>query len=73
MQLPSIKHRHFTTSFVVLVALLFIIASFSIGLFLGRQQAARANVPEGEGQVLSQGDVPAFLASDVDFREFWNV
>lgn len=40
---------------------------------LGKQQGARAAVPPGEGQVLNQGAVPASLAEDVDFGQFWDV
>ncbi|OGL66352.1 hypothetical protein A2856_01490 [Candidatus Uhrbacteria bacterium RIFCSPHIGHO2_01_FULL_63_20] len=57
----------------ILILLLGISLSFSTGLFVGKQQGARAAVPEGEGRVLNQGDVPSTLSEDVDFRQFWDV
>src|SRR3989338_1237854 len=57
----------------ILILLVGISLSFSTGLFVGKQQGARAAVPEGEGRVLNQGDVPSTLSEDVDFRQFWDV
>ncbi|MBU0646380.1 S41 family peptidase [Patescibacteria group bacterium] len=58
---------------VILVTILFVVIAFASGIFLGRQQGIRSAMPAGEGRVLSQGDVPDFLADDVDFRMFWDV
>lgn len=60
-------------SLVALATIIFILVSFFSGIFIGRTQGARDIVPEGEGKVLSQGDIPTFLSDDVDFRQFWDV
>jgi len=53
--------------------LVFLFFAFTLGMLLGRQQGIRAAVPEGEGRVLDQGDIPAYLSEDVDFKQFWDV
>ncbi|MFC1788207.1 S41 family peptidase [Patescibacteria group bacterium] len=60
-------------TFTVLIIVIFILLAFIMGMFLGRQQAVREAVPEGEGKVLSKGDISQTLAEDVDFRQFWQV
>lgn len=52
---------------------LFFILSFGIGLLVGRLQGVRMAVPEGEGKVVDQGEVPNYLADDVEFQHFWEV
>jgi carboxyl-terminal processing protease len=59
-------------SVYILGALLLAATCFSSGLILGKQQAARASVPEGEGQVVNR-DVPVGAEEDLDFQQFWNV
>ncbi len=65
--------QRFPRPLLVVILLFCVSAVFTVGMVLGRQQGARASVPEGEGRVLNQGDVPAFLSEDIDFREFWVV
>jgi carboxyl-terminal processing protease len=65
--------RQFPRGLIVVCASALLILGFTAGMFLGRQQGLRAAVPEGEGRVLNQGDVPAYLEDDVDFRQFWDV
>ncbi|TAK03569.1 S41 family peptidase [Patescibacteria group bacterium] len=65
--------RPLSRSVSLIGLLLFGVFLFTSGLFLGREQGARAAVPEGEGRVLNQGDVPSSLSDDVDFRQFWDV
>lgn len=65
-------HRKPRTAAFLIVAVL-VGSSFSTGMFLGKQQGARAAVPEGEGQLLDRGTVPSSVSDDVDFDEFWDV
>lgn len=71
--LPGRSVKNFPWTVVILVTILFMVVAFASGLFLGRQQGVRSVVPEGEGRVLSQGDIPDFLSDDVDFRMFWDI
>ncbi len=59
-------------SILVLVAILLTTCAFSMGFFVGSERATRSIVPDGEGQVVGTGDVPAYLADDVDFDNFWD-
>lgn len=59
--------------FFYLLGAFLIILSFVIGFFIGDARATRKLVPEGQGNVLNQGDIPAHLADDVDFDQFWDV
>lgn len=54
-----------------MACLVFVTVSFTLGFVIGRQQGVRSVVPEGEGRVLSQGEIPRYLAQDVDFDLFW--
>ncbi|MFA4846267.1 MAG: S41 family peptidase [Patescibacteria group bacterium] len=65
--------RALPRSFVLLLIVLTAIASSSIGFFVGEARGVRSVVPDGEGIVTGQGEVPDFLAEDVDFEEFWNI
>lgn len=61
--------RHVLT----LMLLVGVSTSFAVGLVLGKQQGARAAVPEGEGAVRNLGDLSSSAGDDVDFRQFWDV
>jgi len=69
---PSSSSR-FPRGLAAVVLTFVAVSSFTIGITLGRQDGARAAVPEGEGHVLNQGDLPLSLQEDVDFRNFWDV
>lgn len=73
MLTSPVMRQRFPRSLVIVGASGLLIFGFTIGLFLGRQQGLRAAVPEGEGRVVNQGDVPSYLADDVDFRQFWDI
>jgi carboxyl-terminal processing protease len=74
MQHPTVTTARRPTRAVATLLLLVLIAgSFTTGLFLGRQQGARAAVPAGEGRVLNQGDLSTSIGEDVDFKQFWDV
>lgn len=70
--LMNTKPIRFSVSILVLVALLLTTCSFSVGFFVGEERATRNLVPDGEGQVTNQGEVPVYLAKDVDFKKFWD-
>lgn len=59
--------------FFYLLGAFLIILSFVTGFFVGDARATRKLVPQGEGQVFSQGEVPSSLSDDVDFKQFWDV
>lgn len=63
----------FSRPMVVLLCLVFVLTAFVTGLLVGRQQGMRFAVPEGEGRVLDQGEVPSYLSRDVSFGQFWDV
>jgi len=65
-------HR-FPRSVVILAFVVFLTVAFTVGFVIGRQEGARSVVPEGEGRVLGQGEIPSHLAADVDFNLFWDV
>lgn len=69
----NIMYQKFPWTVVILVMIFFGVISFTGGIFIGRGQGIRSAVPAGEGRVLSQDDVPDFLADDVDFRMFWDI
>lgn len=58
---------------VILASVTVLVAVFYIGFLTGNVQGARSVVPEGEGRVVNQGNVPANLSEDVDFALFWDV
>ncbi len=63
--------------FGAILALSFV-GVFFLGLFVGGVQSsangpAASVVPAGEGTVTHTDAVPAWLAEDVDFRQFWEV
>ncbi len=60
-------------TFPILLSTLFLVLAFVVGFFVGDARATRNLVPEGEGKVFGQGEVPAHLAEDVDFKQFWDV
>ncbi len=59
-------------SLLTLLLTLIVIVTFSLGFFIGRARGVASVVPEGEGQILNQGENPAYLAQDVDFKQFWD-
>ncbi len=63
----------FQRPFKILIILLLVIGTFSIGFELGKGVGVRSVVPEGEGKVLGQGEIPAGLGEDVNFSLFWDV
>ncbi len=60
-------------SLFMLFTTLIVIVTFSLGYFMGQAKGVASVVPQGEGQVLGQGDVPSYLAQDVDFQQFWDI
>lgn len=54
-------------------AILMAVLCVALGYTLGERQSVQANVPEGEGRVVSQGLVPADVGDDADFGTFWDV
>ncbi len=72
MPSPSEPRAHLPRSAIALLLIVAILASFVVGMLLGRQQGIRAAVPEGEGRVFGQGEIPPSLARDVDFALFWD-
>lgn len=57
-----------------LLVFVFVLTSFSLGMFVGRQAGIRSLVPTGEGVVLGIGSTPSTtLSDDVDFGMFWDV
>lgn len=58
---------------VALSCFVFVLVAFITGLLIGRQQGLRFAVPQGEGRVLDQGEVPSYLSNDVSFGQFWDV
>lgn len=60
-------------TFPLLLSFLFIALAFVAGFFIGDARASRNFVPSGEGTVLGQGNVPAHLEEDVNFKQFWDV
>ena len=59
--------RALPRSLVLLLIVLTATAAGSIGFFVGESRGVRSVVPVGEGVVTGQGDVPDYLADDVDF------
>ncbi|MCR4314543.1 MAG: S41 family peptidase [Candidatus Uhrbacteria bacterium] len=69
----AIISRSASRSLVVLCTVLIVIVTFSLGFFIGRARGVASVVPQGEGQVIGEGDIPSYLAQDVDFQQFWDV
>lgn len=67
------KQGRFSSAAIPLFFLTSIIVAFVVGTLLGRWQGVRSVVPEGEGKVLNQSDLPATWAEDVDFGMFWDI
>lgn len=65
--------RRAPRSLLILCTLLIVIVTFSIGFFIGQVRGIRSVVPQGEGQVQGQGEVPSYLNQDVDFQQFWDI
>ena len=65
--------RRFPAYVQLLVLALFTSAAFAIGYDIGFERGVVSVVPEGEGQVLGQGEIPAGLSEDVNFALFWDV
>ena len=68
-----IKQKKKPIGAVLLTLLLFISISFALGMIFGEQRAIRAAVPEGEGEIIGVGELPAYLADDIEFQQFWDV
>ncbi|MBI5794325.1 S41 family peptidase [Candidatus Uhrbacteria bacterium] len=65
--------RSFPRSLVLLLIILTAATAGSIGFFVGESRGVRSVVPAGEGVVTGQGDIPDYLADDVDFKQFWDI
>lgn len=65
--------KRFPRSVVILTCVVFVLVAFTFGFIFGRQQGLRSVVPEGEGRVVGQGEIPSHLSQDVDFVLFWDV
>ena len=64
--------KRFPRPIIILTFTVFVIVFFTVGFVFGRAQGIRSVVPTGEGQVLGEGEIPAWLANDVDFDMFWD-
>ena len=71
--MAKISAGRFPRSLVILLCLVILLTTFLVGLFIGRQRGERAVVPEGEGQILQEGDIPSSLSEDISFSQFWDV
>lgn len=60
-------------SLLILCAVLIVIVAFSVGFYIGQTQGVRSVVPDGEGRVVGQGEIPSYLSEDVDFQQFWDI
>ncbi|HAU65736.1 MAG: Carboxyl-terminal protease [Candidatus Uhrbacteria bacterium GW2011_GWF2_39_13] len=69
----AITSRFFPRSFSLLVLCLVTIITFSLGFFIGESRGVQSVVPQGQGQVLGQDEVPSYLQEDIDFKQFWNI
>ncbi len=65
--------KRFPRSVVILTFVVFVLVAFNFGFIFGRQQGLRSVVPEGEGRVTGQGEIPAHLSKNIDFNLFWDV
>lgn len=59
-------------SLIILAIALITVVTFSLGFYIGRARGVVSVVPEGEGQVVGEGEIPSYLAQDVDFQQFWD-
>lgn len=59
-------------SLFILTVILLVIVTFSLGFYIGRARGVASVVPEGEGEVFGIGEIPSYLAQDVDFQQFWD-
>jgi len=64
--------KHFPRRIIILTFVVFVIFSFTIGFIVGQQRGIRSAVPTGEGRVLGEGEIPAYLTDDIDFDMFWD-
>ncbi len=60
-------------SLLTLGCVLLVVVTFSVGYFFGQARGVASVVPQGEGSVLGQGEVPDYLSQDIDFQKFWDV
>jgi carboxyl-terminal processing protease len=65
--------RSFPRSLWWLLIILVAIVTFSLGFYVGEARGVRSVVPEGEGQILGQGEIPSYLVDDIDFQQFWDI
>jgi carboxyl-terminal processing protease len=72
MSISSSVHR-MPRSICLLVIVLAATVAFSTGFFVGESRGVRSVVPQGEGKVDGQGEIPEYLAEDVDFKQFWEI
>jgi carboxyl-terminal processing protease len=68
-----VQHRRFPRSILSLAVILVATITFGGGFFLGESHGVRSVVPQGEGRVSGQGEVPDYLSESVDFKQFWNI
>jgi carboxyl-terminal processing protease len=64
--------KRFPRSVIILFFIVFLTVSFTVGFIIGQKRGALSVVPTGEGQVLGEGEIPSYLADDVDFDMFWD-
>lgn len=69
----AITLRPVSRSLVILCSVLLVIVTFSLGFFIGRSRGVASVVPQGQGQVIGEGEIPSYLAQDVDFQQFWDI
>jgi len=67
------QSRFAPRSIFILSLLLVTIVMFSLGFFIGQASGVRSVVPQGQGELVGQGEVPRYLAQDVDFEQFWDI
>lgn len=56
---------------IFLFGIVLLAVTFISGIMIGKQQGIRVAVPDGEGQVADQGEIPRSLVDDVSFDQFW--
>ncbi|MBI4257275.1 S41 family peptidase [Candidatus Uhrbacteria bacterium] len=60
-------------SLFFLCVILLVIVAFSFGFYVGRARGVASVVPEGEGELIGDGEIPNYLTQDVDFQQFWDI
>ena len=74
VELPSQESKkRLSAPIFVLILLTIGVVMFVAGLEVGEQRGVRSVVPEGEGRIVGQGEIPTGLEKDVSFTLFWDV